>query len=279
VLVPADTLAANWLGKCKEGFVGFALKNCRMCDVAAVDIKNKMCEQECKLRADESHTERCNLLSQLSKKSRNYWSKMWGINDRSCLMSLKNFSITSGLVHDPMHVFFEGIVPGELSILLFNLVNSKKLFTLKWLNEQIQKFPYSYLHEKSKPEATFTTGSIEEGTRIKQSPSAMMTLCHILSLIIGPKICAGDEIFLNFLRLVQIVILCTSSYCSRKTASILKILIALYLSNGKQLYPKSSFIPKNICFISQDSYYCMDHSDTIGVCVLKQNIDISKQKR
>jgi hypothetical protein len=65
-----------------------------------------------------------------------------------------------------------------------------------------------------------------------------------LSLIIGPKICAGDEIFLNFLRLVQIVILCTSSYCSRETASILKIFIALYLSNGKQLYPKSSFIPK-----------------------------------
>lgn len=40
VMVSADTLAANWLGKFKEG-VAFALKNCRNCNVTGTQLKNK----------------------------------------------------------------------------------------------------------------------------------------------------------------------------------------------------------------------------------------------
>lgn len=169
---------------------------------------------------------------------------MWGINGKSCLMKLTNFSITSGLVQDPMHVFLDGILPKELSSLLFHLVFTQKLFTLKWLNGKIRSFNYSYLHMKNKPEETFEKGDVENCTHIKQSSSALHTLCQILPLILGPKVEMDNEHWINFLRLVQIVLLCLSSYCNRETASVLRILIGLYLRISRRLYPKASFVPK-----------------------------------
>ncbi|CAC5412729.1 unnamed protein product [Mytilus coruscus] len=81
VLAPCDTLAANWLGKFKEG-VAFALKNCRLCDTLGSDIKNKALDHECIMRTDQRHAEQCDFLDQVSKGTRKYWSKMWGINKR-----------------------------------------------------------------------------------------------------------------------------------------------------------------------------------------------------
>ena len=49
---------------------------------------------------------------------------------------------------------------------------------------------------------------------------------------------------MNYLRLLQIVILLTSSYCSIESPGLLRILISLYLQGFKRLYPDSSFLPK-----------------------------------
>ena len=118
VCVVADTLAAHWLGKFKED-VAFAAKGCRHCECETGDMRCVFVSSQCQLRSDSTHTERCENLKLLSKKAFAYWSKMWGINGTSCLVKL-DFSLTSGLVQDPMHVLLEGVVPYELSYLLFS---------------------------------------------------------------------------------------------------------------------------------------------------------------
>ena len=49
VMVPCDTLAAQWLGGFKEG-VAFAVKPCRTCEVTRVDLKRKFSHVECEER-------------------------------------------------------------------------------------------------------------------------------------------------------------------------------------------------------------------------------------
>ena len=72
----------------------------------------------------------------------------------------------------------------------------------------------------------------------------MLTLVQILPYIIGPRIPENDQYWMNYLRLLQIVLLCTSSYCSTETSELLRILISLYLEEFKKLYTEASFIPK-----------------------------------
>ncbi len=78
VMVPCDTLAAQWLEGFKEG-VAFAVKPCRTCEVTKVDLKRKFSHVECEERQFGEHSERTAALETLSKASREYWSKMWGI--------------------------------------------------------------------------------------------------------------------------------------------------------------------------------------------------------
>ncbi len=242
VVAAADTLASNWLGKFKEG-VGFALKNCRHCDGESKALKTVFCEEQVSLRNGKMHIERCNDLKGMSREAKTYWSKLWGINGESVLLEVKGFDMMSGLVQDPMHVLLEGVVPHELSQVLYRFIYVDSLFTLKWLNTAILGFAYSYLHTNSKPEP-IERSHIDGSGSIKQTSSAMLTLVHTLPIIIGSRVPHENKSWVNMLRLVQIVVFCTSSYCTRETAVYLKILIAEYLHNFKELYPKASFIPK-----------------------------------
>jgi len=54
VIVCADTLAANWLGKFKEG-VAFALRNCRHCEIENCHTAAKFVERDVALRQLDSH--------------------------------------------------------------------------------------------------------------------------------------------------------------------------------------------------------------------------------
>jgi len=79
---------------------------------------------------------------------------------------------------------------------------------------------------------------------MKQTAAAMLTLCHILPLLLGPHVPAGNPYWTNWLRLLRIVILCTSTYSSVETADLLQVIIAEYLHEFQRLYPQASFTPK-----------------------------------
>ena len=244
VCVAADTLAANWFGKFKEG-VSFAMRGCRQCECRGRDARMVMLSRQSRKRSLSEHRERCLHLSTLSSGSRAYWSKVWGINGTSCLLSL-DFPLTSGLVQDPMHILLEGVVPYEMSLMLYKVIVVYRLCSEPQLNALIASFPYSYLHRSSKPEP-IEKGSVENVVTVKQTAAAMLTLCYILPLIVGPMIPEQHDIlpfWRNWLRLLCVVLLSTSTYCKPQTAALMCIIIADYLQNFELLYPRASFLPK-----------------------------------
>ena len=133
VLVPADTLAAHWLGGFKEG-VSFALKNCRNCEISGDTMADKHVDTQCMQRNHNTHVERCGQLAKLTKNARMYWSKMWGINGASCLMKVNDFPLSQGLVQDPLHIFLEGVVRHELAHLR-TFIYKEHYFSLHWFNQ------------------------------------------------------------------------------------------------------------------------------------------------
>jgi hypothetical protein len=243
VLVPCDTLAANWIGGFKEG-VGFAHKACRTCNATQDEMKQMFQEKNFKMREEIEHRERCDLLeSNLSPAARKYWSRQWGINRRSCLQDIDDCKLCTILVHDPMHIFMEGIVPYELKHMLSAFIFENKYFTVKWLNNRIRSFPYTYLEANAKPEVIEQIHLVGEG-KLRQTSAGIMTLVVILPYIVAEKVPEEETKWQNFLRLIQIMLLSTSPCCTKTTAAILTQLIIDHHKTFVHLYPNASIIPK-----------------------------------
>jgi len=85
-------------------------------------------DSQCIEQNHDVHFERCDQLAVLSKNGRIYWSKMWGINDSSCLMKVNGLLLSQGLVQDPMHVLLEGVVRHELTHLLNTFIYKEHFF-------------------------------------------------------------------------------------------------------------------------------------------------------
>lgn len=150
IIAPADTPAAQFLGWFKEG-VGFANKVCRTCNASQIDIKGKFIDREFRRRAPAEHVERLELMSDMSTNARRYWSKSWGINSKSVLLDINNIDLTECLMHDPMHILSDGLLPKELCLMLHDFVKVRKYFKLSFLNESLASFTFSYLEEKTNP--------------------------------------------------------------------------------------------------------------------------------
>lgn len=54
-----------------------------------------------------------------------------------------NFHVINHLPQDIMHVIFEGVLPHEVQLMLYEYIVVTKLFTLEKLNERIACFCYS----------------------------------------------------------------------------------------------------------------------------------------
>lgn len=243
VMAPADTPAANNLGGFKEG-VGFAYKKCRTCLISKNELSRVFRDEYFNLRTHTDYVNKCDLLNgDMSKDARKYWSKMWGINKKSCLTELYEFDIIECLVHDPMHVLLEGLLPYELALLLTYCIQIKKYFTLSWINSQIESFPYTSLTDSSKPEIIQRKHIFIE-THVKQTSAAMLTLIGILPFILGKKIQKGDSKWVLFLNLVQITYMCTTHLVSKETVEDLRNLIEKHHTNFRKEYPKASVPPK-----------------------------------
>jgi len=245
VMCPCDTLAAQWLGGFKEG-VSFALKACRTCTASSALMKTKFLADDFREREASEYLRHCTALESMANpKAKQYWSKMWGINSRSPLLDIsEDLSLSTILVHDPMHVLLEGVVPYELALLLHHLLYQVQTpsFTLLWLNAQLQCYCYSYIDGGRKPEPILQKDIAS--CKIKQTSAGMLTLCYILPHILGTVIPENCTNWRNFLRLLQIVLICTSPYASVDTAGQLQQMIITHHLVFMQLYPRASVIPK-----------------------------------
>lgn len=180
VALVADTPAANLMGGFKEG-VGFANKPCRTCHVSKDELKQKVTITQCQIRTLPDHIQKCELLFEqaLTKGAQQEWSKRWGITHKSILLEINSFDVCKCLLHDPMHVFLEGVVPYELALFIFYCIELRGFFTLSWLNNQLATYPYSYLELKDKPQKILKSHYYSD-LKIKQTSACTLTMCGIL---------------------------------------------------------------------------------------------------
>ena len=89
----------------------------------------------------------------------------YGINNRSPLIDLVGFDITSCLPFDIMHTIFEGVATLHLQALLYYLVDTEKSITLVQLNTILRT--HKYHSSETKP---FPISKDNDGTyHIKQT--------------------------------------------------------------------------------------------------------------
>lgn len=55
------------------------------------------------------------------------------------------------LPQDIMHVLFEGVIPYETKLMLTEFISIERLFSISYLNERIDCFPYSPDEVADKP--------------------------------------------------------------------------------------------------------------------------------
>jgi hypothetical protein len=198
---------------------------------------------DCILRNENEHRDRVAELGMVSKKTREYRSKQWGINCDTVLSSIPGFEVTSSLLHDPMHDILEGVARYELRAMLHEFVNVKKYFTLAELNCRIVNFEYNALEARDKPQV-LEAKALKRGSTLGQSAASMMHLMMLLPLRIGDKVKRNDPYWVNFLRLLKILLLSISPVTSSKTVQSLEVLIAAHNSNFIDLYEDETFRPK-----------------------------------
>ena len=83
--------------------------------------------------------------------------------------------------------------------LLLQIGLEGKLFTLNWLNTQIQNFPYSYLDRDNKPEE-ITRAQIFESVALKQTAAGLMILNYIIPYILQDKFDDLDRFYRNYMH-------------------------------------------------------------------------------
>jgi len=243
VVVVADTPAANQIGGFKEG-VGFASRKCRTCNCSVDEMNAFFRERDFRMRVESEHIERCETLTNLSRAARQYWSREYGINSRSALMDFPHFSITQCLIHDIMHVLFEGICPLVIRHLLRHLVCRQKYFSVDSLNALLHSFSYVSSWRRMKPMAIDRAILTDDCKSLKQDSAQTWCLMMHLPLLIAKFIPATDQKWINFLRLQQIVILSMSHRTSQLTIAQLEHIISVHNFLFQKLYSDVPYIPK-----------------------------------
>ena len=227
----ADNLGAHQIGGFKES-MSFARRICRSCMTTTADAQHNFVESQFKLRIMEQHSKECDEAENDPEKSKEY-----GINRRSILESIPNFSCAEGLPHDIMHDLFEGVVPYELKLLLAYYITTKKYFTLHQLNMRIQNYGYGYTEVSDKP------SQISDINHIRQSAAQMWLLASLLPLLIGlvPEECEYWKCFITLLRICSIA---AAWSVSSSTIDYLTVIIEEHHQLFKKLYPDMKIIPK-----------------------------------
>ena len=182
----ADTPTSNLEAGFKES-VGGARKKCCHCMATYETMQEHFREQEFTLRCKDSHEEQLQRLENApSKFLREYYSKIFGVNQRSILQDAPFFDVCQQFPQDIMHVFLEGILAHELKYLLRYYIDEKGFFMLSDLNKEIQSFSYGYSHVKDEPCNINTTDlDRQSSSNLGQGAANMWLLAQVLPLILS----------------------------------------------------------------------------------------------
>lgn len=236
-----DTPALNLLGGFKES-VSMTYRFCRSCYVIHDEMQESRMNRSYRLRNIDDHLSHIREIeNSANSKIGSDLSTKYGINGPSCLLKVDNFDICSGLLHDPMHIFFEGICHVELKALLSYIISSN-IIKLEEINKIINDFDYFYLDKHDIPNKIDNL-NIKQGA-FTQTSSQMKVLFHNLPIMLRNFFTKTDKHWMNFLNLLNIINL-SLTYCyDNHTINQLNELIESYVNTFITLYPHINLTPK-----------------------------------
>ncbi len=161
----ADNLGAHAIGGFKES-MSFARRICRSCMATTEMIQEHFQESDFELRTPQLHQIQ---LADMVGSDRVAKSTEYGINRRSILEDIPNFSVVRNIPHDIMHDLFEGVIPCEMKLLL-QYLTEKKYCTVAILNSRINSFDFGYSELPDKPSLI--------DAKVLKSPDQNSTVCY-----------------------------------------------------------------------------------------------------
>ena len=245
VAFTGDTLASNAIGGFKLS-VGFAHKLCRTCDITREDVSagKVLFDDESLRRSEQEHRKRCDeLTTVMTGESKRYWSRLYGISGRSVFLDLPGFSVTKCLLHDPMHLLYEGISMAEVKRLLRYCILDKKYFSLSYVNLSMADIG-RHLRANCRPNEIDASRLKMADDRLNLTASQLQWFSHMLPLAVACKVPEDDARWMNFVRLLMIQQLCTSPVATAATVYSLRLLVARHNHFFQEAYPDVSTTPK-----------------------------------
>ena len=242
IVALCDTPAAAALGGFKESS-SFADHFCRTCMASKKTFMDKYTEQDFQVRDMATYDRQCKTLEDSSLTSRRaFWSKTYGVNDRSCLCAIPGFDVTKCLLQDPMHVILEGCLPYVLALFLQQQIFVDKVFTLKALNSFLQAGS-TYKPEKGQGLAIIEKKHIKD-EHIKQKASSMLTIAYMLPFFLGLFLDEDDARYNNLLCMIRITCTCFKPVVDATCAGVLGEEIAEFLKSFCEIYGPTKVKPK-----------------------------------
>jgi len=237
-----DTPAAAALGGFKES-CAFAEHFCRSCMACKETYKSHQHEEDFDLRTEKKYDQQCKTLEDPALQGRRpYWSKLYGINQRSCLCAVPGFNVTESLLQDPMHVILEGSLPYVLALFLKDAIYGRRLFTLSQFNAflmQRSNFP----QDRKNVIVPIEPKDIKK-EHIKQKASSMLLMAYTIPFFFGQYLEEGDEPYSNLLCLIRITCICFKPITDVTCAGVLSQEIADFLHSFRQIYSVEKVKPK-----------------------------------
>ncbi|XP_028409272.1 uncharacterized protein LOC114531867 [Dendronephthya gigantea] len=173
-----------------------------------------------------------------------YYSYAYEINRSSPLNSSRYFHVIGGLPGDAMHDVLEGVLQYEVKELLNELINVKKLLTLKELNRRLAEFDYGYYNDANKPSPINEKRLSSPDHSLKQHAAQMWCLARFLPMLLGTLVPDDDEHWILFGKLLTITYTVFSTCISINQAAYLQVLIDEHHRGFARLYPGRAIIPK-----------------------------------
>lgn len=241
----ADTPASNVGAGFKES-AGGARKKCRHCDATYETMQNCFSEEEFTLRCKQDHKQQLQRLEKAPNKFlREYYSKLFGINERSHLEEAPFFDVCEQFPQDIMHVFLEGVLAYEFKYLLRHYIEEESTLNLHDLNQEIQTFSYGYSHIKDKPCIIKATDlDRQSSSNLGQGAANMWLLAQVLPIILRKFVTTDSQHWECFSSLLEIMGIAFSTHISLETIVYLKSAIKNHLLLFKNVFPEAPIIPK-----------------------------------
>ncbi|KAJ8032742.1 hypothetical protein HOLleu_22774 [Holothuria leucospilota] len=232
-MIVGDNLAAHTIGGYQESF--HCQRICRFCMIVQDDLKSHFRDTHLVPRTKESYDAQVEIVERMPE-----MAGVYGLKRNSVCNQLKYFHVINGQPPDIAHDLFEGVVPDVMERVILHCV-SEGYFSLQYLNDQVENFPFEGFDKTNKPSKMATQIS---KFKVKQKAVQMWCFLRLLPLLVGDKVPIDDDLWDLVLLLADIVEICTASQVNAALCEFLGDLIESFLKLYFSHFPDVSMKPK-----------------------------------